>query len=155
MADETGEFIVESSAEITQMLKDRFRAAATIYAIPGLILILLGLILWFVVEVPWYLYGFAVAVGVVLIFYSLVLLSVSVGVPSLRIYEGGVLLKPPKGKTHFHPWSEFTGYDKKKMGELETIELHLKRGDPISISKFIPHYDRIEKLVEENVPPLE
>jgi len=154
MVDEKGEFIVESSAEVTKMLRDRFRTAATVFAIPGVILVLLGLVMWFVVEVPWYLYGVFFVGGGLLLLYSIMLLSVSVGVPSLRIYEGGVLLKPPKGKTLFHPWSDFRGYVQKKMGELETIELHLEKGDPISISKFIPQYGRIEELVEKNVPPL-
>lgn len=153
--DEKGEFITESSAEVTKMLRDRFRSAAVFFAVPAIILLLLGLTMWFVVEVGWYVYvAFFIGAGL-LFLYSGMLFYVSRGVPSLRIYEGGVLLKPPKGKTLFHPWKEFTGYERKEMGELEVIELHLEHGENISLNKFMDQYDRISGLVETNVPPLE
>lgn len=155
MADDKGEFIVESSAEVTKMLRDRFRSAALFFAVPGLLLVIMGLVMWLYVDVAWYLYGaFFVGAGLLLV-YSLMLISVAASVPSLRIYEGGVLLKPPKGKTVFHPWSAFRGYTRKTMGKMETLELHLAKGDPITVSKFIPHFDRIQALVEENVPPMD
>jgi hypothetical protein len=66
-----------------------------------------------------------------------------------------VLIKPPKGRTNFHPWKDFKGWRRKEMGELEVIELHPEKGEPISIHKFIPHYDRVLGLVEEHVPPID
>lgn len=155
MDDDKGEFITESSAQVTKMLRDRFRSAALVFALPAVILMLIGLVMWFVVELQWYIYVvFFVGAGL-LFLYSAMLLFVSMGVPSLRIYEGGVLLKPPKGKTVFHPWSDFTGYTLKEMGDLEVIELQLEKGEPISLNKYMDQYDRICGLVEENVPPLE
>jgi hypothetical protein len=155
MDDDKGEFITESSAQVTKMLRDRFRSAALVFALPAVILLLIGLVMWFVVELQWYIYVvFFVGAGL-LFLYSAMLLFVSMGVPSLRIYEGGVLLKPPKGKTAFHPWSDFTGYTRKKMGDLEVIELQLEKGEPISLNKYMDQYDRIGGLVEQNVPRVE
>ena len=155
MVDEKGEFITESSAEVTKMLRDRFRSAAVVFALPGVLLMIIGLVMWLIVETQWYIYGVFFVGAALLLFYSALLMSVSMGVPSLRVYEGGVLIKPPKGKTVFHPWSAFKGYTRKEMGQLEAIELHPEKGEPISIHKYIPQYERIGKLIEENVAPLE
>jgi hypothetical protein len=155
MDDDKGEFITESSAQVTKMLRDRFRSAALVFAVPAVILLLIGLVMWFWVGLEWYIYVvFFVGAGL-LFLYSAMLLFVSMGVPSLRIYEGGVLLKPPKGKTVFHPWSDFTGYTRKEMGDLEVIELQLEKGEPISLNKYMDQYDRIGGLVEQNVPRVE
>lgn len=155
MVDEKGEFITESSAEVTKMLRDRFGSAAVFFALPGVLLMIIGLVMWLIVEAQWYIYGVFFVGAAILLFYSALLMSVSMGVPSLRVYEGGVLIKPPKGKTVFHPWSTFKGYTRKEMGQLEVIELHLEKGEAISIHKYIPQYERIGKLIEENVTPLE
>jgi hypothetical protein len=155
MTDDMGEFITESSADVTKMLRDRFRSAATFFATPGILLLIIGLVLWLWVEVSWYIHVVFFVGAALLFVYSAMLLSLSTSVPSLKVYEGGVLLKPPKGRTTFLPWKTFKGYTKKEMGELEVIELHRERGEPISIHKYIPHFDRIGALVEENVPPLE
>jgi hypothetical protein len=155
VAEEKGELIAESSAEITKMLRDRFRAAAAFYALPGVLLVIIGLALWLWLDLAWYMYVIFFIGAAILFLYSITLLSVSVGVPSLKIYEGGVLLKPPKGRTRFHPWGDFKGYRLKRMGELEVIELHREGGEPISIHKFIPQYGRVLALVKENVPVLD
>jgi len=57
MDDGRGELITESSAQVTKMLRDRFRSAAVVFAVPAVILSLIGLVMWFVVEVEWYIYG--------------------------------------------------------------------------------------------------
>ncbi len=155
MTDDKGELITESSAEVTKMLRDRFRAAATLYATPGVLLIILGLLLWFWLEVEWYIYIVFFVGAAILLLYSLTLLYISAGVPSMKVYEGGVLLKPPRGSTTFIPWRDFKGYTRKEMGELEVLELHRERGEPLSIHKFIPQYDRICAIVEERVPHLD
>ncbi len=155
MADDKGELITESSAEVTKMLRDRFRAAATLYATPGILLIILGLLMWFWLEVEWYIYLIFFIGAAILLVYSLSLLSVSAGVPSMKVYEGGVLLKPPRGRTTYIPWSDFKGYRRKEMGQLEVLELHRQKGEPLSIHKYISHYDRICALVEEQVPHLD
>ena len=155
MAEERGELIAESSAEITKMLRDRFRAAATFYALPGVLLVIIGLALWLWLEMAWYVYVIFFVGAAILFLYSATLFSVSTGVPSLKVYEGGVLLKPPKGRTRFMPWSAFKGYRLKRMGELEVIELHRGGEEPISIHKFIPEYGRILALVKENVPVMD
>lgn len=155
MVDDRGELITESSAEVTRMLRDSFRASAAIYATPGTLLLIGGLALWLWVDVVWYIFIiFFVGAGI-LFLYSLSLLSVSLGVPSLKVYEGGVLLKPPTGRTTFIAWKDFSGYRRKEMGQLEAVELHREGGEPISIHKYIPHYGRILAIVEENVTPLE
>ena len=118
MVDEKGEFITESSAEVTKMLRDRFGSAAVFFALPGVLLMILGLVMWLIVETQWYIYGVFFVGAAILLFYSALLMSVSMGVPSLKVYEGGVLIKPPKGKTVFHPWSTFKGYTMKEMGQL-------------------------------------
>lgn len=153
--EEMGEFITESSAEVTKMLRDRFRSAAAFFAMPAVLLVIIGLVLALWVEVSWYGYVVFFVGAALLLLYSAMLLAVSAGVPSLKVYEGGVLIKPPKGRTIFHPWKDFKGWRRKEMGELEVIELHLEKGEPISIHKFIPQYDRICALVEEHVPPLD
>jgi hypothetical protein len=155
VAEERGELIAESSAEITKMLRDRFRAAAAFYALPGVLLVIIGLALWLWLEMVWYLYIIFFIGAAVLFLYSITLLSVSTGVPSLKVYEGGVLLKPPKGRTRFRPWQSFKGHRIKRMGELEVIELHSEGGEPISIHKFIPQYGRVLALVKENVPVID
>jgi hypothetical protein len=152
MPEDMGEFITESSAEVTKMLRERFRSAAAFYATPSMLLLLVGLALWLWFDVAWYIFiAFFVGAAILLI-YSISLLSLSVSVPSLKVYDGGVLLKPPKGRTTFHPWKDFKGWNRKEMGEIEVVELYLEKGEPIAINKYIPHYDRIKALVEEHVP---
>ncbi len=155
MAEDMGEFVTESSAEITKMLRDRFRSAATFFAMPALLLIIVGLALALWVGVPWYIYAVFFMGAGLLFFYSATLLTVSASVPSLKVYERGVLIKPPKGRTTFHPWDSFKGWKRKEMGDMVVIELHPERGEPISIHKYIPHYDRVRGLVEEHVSPLD
>jgi hypothetical protein len=137
------------------MLRDKFRAAAVFYALPAMLLIILGLALWLWLGLAWYVYIIFFVGAAILLLYSTTLLSVSAGVPSLKVYEGGVLLKPPKGRTRFIPWGEFKGYRLKRTGELEVIELHREGDEPISIHKFIPQYGRILELVKEGVTALD
>ena len=155
MAEDMGGFVTESSAEITKMLRDRFRSAAAFFAMPAILLVIVGLVLALWAEVTWYIYlVFFVGAGLLLL-YSAMLLMVSASVPSLKVYKKGVLIKPPKGRTSFHPWDSFKGWRRREMGELEVIELHPGKGEAISIHRFIPQYDTVRGLVEEHVPPLE
>jgi hypothetical protein len=154
MADEKGEFITESSAKVTELLRSRFRFVAAFFGIPGAILMLSGLALWLVLALSWYIYLIFLVGGAILLFLSANLMVISKGVPSLRIHEGGVLIKPPKGKTVFHPWSSFRDYSIKELGQAEIVELHPPKGDALSIHEYTDHYARIKGLVEENVPLL-
>lgn len=150
-----GEMVTESSAEVTGMLRDRFRKASVIFATPGMLLALLGLVLWLVVDAPWYLWIVFFVFAAALFLYSAMLLAVASGIPSMRIYEGGVMLKPPRGRTRFIPWAEFKGYRDRKMGELEAVELVPREGEPITVHKLIPEWGRVQKLVEANLETLD
>ncbi len=150
-----GELVTESSAEVTGMLRDRFRKASVVFATPGMLLMLIGLVLWLVVGAPWFLWIVFFAFAGALFLYSAMLLAVASGLPSLRIYEGGVMLKPPKGRTRFIPWRDFMGYRERKMGELEAVELVMDRGEPITIPKLIPEWKRVEGLLRENLEELD
>ncbi|UCC93196.1 MAG: hypothetical protein JSW25_00515 [Thermoplasmata archaeon] len=155
MADEKGELIAESSAQVTQLIRGRFRFVAGFFGIIGVLMILAWLILWLVLDVWWVVYIIFLAAGVLMLFVSANLLYLSVRVPSVRIYEGGVLVKPPKGKTVFHPWAYFKGYTMKEMGPAEVIELQPPDGEGISIHQYTDKYAIIKELVEANVPLVE
>jgi hypothetical protein len=135
------------------MLRTRFRIAAAVFALPGLVLLVIGLYLMLEIDVGWYIYGIFFVGAVLLLVYSLMLLLVSVGVPSLKIYQKGVLLKHPKGRTRFHPWKEFAGYRMKSMKDMEVIELQFRQGggESISVHKYVDRYDEVKALVEENL----
>jgi hypothetical protein len=155
VADEKGEFITESSAQVTQLIRGRFRFVAMLFGFVGGLLLLGGLVFWLVVELVWYIYGVFLVGGGILLFIAANLMIISKGVPSLRIYEGGVLIKPPKGKTIFHPWSSFEGYAMKEMGPAEVIELRPPKGEAISIHQYTDKYARIKELVQGDVPLVE
>lgn len=150
-----GELVTESSAQVTAMLRDRFRKASAIFATPGMLLAIIGLVLWFVVGAPWYLWIAFFAFAGALFLYSAMLLTVASGLPSLRIYEGGVMLKPPRGRTRFIPWRDFRGYRDRKVGELEAVELVPREGEPITVHKLIPDWSRVDELLEANLEAIE
>ena len=154
MAEERGELITESSAEVTKMLRERFRAAAAFYATPAVLLVIIGLALWFWQEVQWYVYVVFFVGAAILVVYSASLLAVATGVPSLKVYEGGIMLRPPRQRARFLAWSEFKGYQWKEMDRLKVMELRPRDGPPISIHQYIPEWERIRTVIEENVPPL-
>jgi hypothetical protein len=150
-----GEFITESSAQVTQLIRVRFRFVAMLFGAVGGLLLLGGLILWLVLDVWWVAYIGFLGGGAILLFIAANLIVISRGVPSLRIYEGGVQIKPPKGKTVFHDWGSFRSYTMKEMGTAEVIELQPGKGEGISIHQYNDQYQRIKALVEEKVTPLE
>ena len=63
------------------------------------------------------------------------------------------MIKPPKGRTVFHPWKDFRGYRWGKLQDLKVIELYLKKGDgkPINIHEKVDRYDEVKKLVNDNL----
>lgn len=154
--DEKGELVTESSAEIMEMLRGRFRIAAQLFIGSGILLLVIGLVLAFVLEVPWWLYIAFFAGAAFLFFFGAMFVSVYLGVPRLQVYQGGVMLKPPRGRTVFHPWSGFSNYKLKTMAEMKVIELQPKGdGEPISIHQHVPRFDDVLKLVEDNLEQME
>jgi hypothetical protein len=135
-----------------EMLRGRFRVAAMLFIGSGIFLVAIGSVLALVLEVAWWLYIAFFAGAVFLFFFGAMFVSVYMGVPRLQIYEGGVMLKPSRGRTVFHPWSDFSGYKEKTLAEMKVIELQPKGdGEPISIHQHVPRFEEVLGLVEGNL----
>jgi hypothetical protein len=150
---EKGEFVTETSSETMKIIEDSLRKAALLYILPAVFLMVIGFVLWWVVESPWWLYVPMFAGGLFLIFFGILILSLLVSIPKLEIFEGGIVIKPPKGRTVFHPWKDFKGFRWGKLQDFKVIELHLKKGDgkPINIHEKVERYDEVKKLAKDNL----
>ncbi len=150
---EKGDFVTETSSETMKMIEDNLRKAALLYLLPAVFLLAIGALLWWVTESPWWMYVPMFAGGVFLAFFGILILSLLVSVPKLEIYVGGIVIKPPKGRTVFHPWKDFKGYRWGKLQDLKVIEIYLKKGDgkPINIHEKVDRYDEVKKLVREKL----
>lgn len=152
-----GELVSEPSAAITGTVETSLRKATLLYLVPGLVLVTTGLLLWFVIDVAWYVFVPFVGAGAFLAFMGSVLLSIFTAVPRMQVFEGGVLVKAGRSASTYHPWSDFGTYRTSTFKGMEVLELRLRRGgtEPISIIEGIPAYGRVKELVAANVAAID
>ncbi len=153
---ERGEFVTETSSETMKDIEANLRSASMIYLIPAILLLAIGLFLWFWMGVAWWLYlAFFIGAGF-LFFIGIMVLTLFVSVPKLEVYEGGLLVKPPKGSSVFHPWKDFRGYTRNEVYNMKVVELHLREGGEgaITIHEKVDRFDDVLELVDDNLEKL-
>ena len=153
---ERGEFVTETSSETMKAVEANLRSAAMIYLIPAILLTVIGLLLWFWLDFEWWMYVGFFIVGGFLLFIGIMVLTLFVSVPKLEVYEKGLLVKPPKGSSVFHPWKAFKGYTRNEIYNMKVIELHLREGGEgaITIHEKVDSFEDVLKLVADNVEKL-
>jgi hypothetical protein len=152
-----GGLITETSSETMKAIEADLRTGSMVWLLPAIALLAIGLLLWLWLDVAWWLYIVFLVVGGFLLFIGIMVLSLYVSVPKLEVYEGGVLVRPPRGRSVPHPWEDFRGYSRTVAHGMKVTQLHpVEGGDgPITIHEQVDRFDDVLELVAKNMEELD